>query len=79
MDLLIENLKSTTFFGKRLTRRQIADIQETVGLFPKLSRTELGHTICEHLRWQTPKGEVATVSWTLRGAVGAVALERVAP
>ena len=40
----------------RLTRRQIADIQETVGLFPKLSRTELGHTICEHLRWQTPKG-----------------------
>ena len=46
MDPLIENLKSTTFFGKRLTRRQIADIQETVGLFPKLSRTELGHTIC---------------------------------
>ena len=33
MDPLIENLKSTTFFGKRLTRRQIADIQETVGLF----------------------------------------------
>ena len=56
MDPLIENLKSTTFFGKRLTRRQIAAIQETVGLFPKLSRTELGHTICEHLRWQTPKG-----------------------
>ena len=56
MDPLIENLKSTTFFGKRLTRRQIADIQETVGLFPKLSRTELGHTICEHLRWQAPKG-----------------------
>ena len=56
MDPLIENLKSTTFFGKRLTRGQIADIQETVGLFPKLSRTELGHTICEHLRWQTPKG-----------------------
>ena len=56
MDPLIENLKSTTFCGKRLTRRQIADIQETVGLFPKLSRTELGHTICEHLGWQTPKG-----------------------
>ncbi len=31
MDPLIENLKSTTFFGKRLTRRQIADIQETCG------------------------------------------------
>ncbi len=56
MDPLIENLKSTTFFGKRLTRRQIADIQETVGRFPKLSRTELGHTLCEHLHWQTPNG-----------------------
>ena len=24
--------------------------------FPKLSRNELGQTICEHLRWQTPSG-----------------------
>ena len=56
LDPRIENLQSTTFLGKRLTRRQIAGIQETVGRFPKLSRTELGHTICEHLRWQTPKG-----------------------
>ena len=56
IDPRIEQLKSTTFLGKRLTRRQIADIQETVGLFPKLSRTELGHTICEHLGWQTPNG-----------------------
>ncbi len=56
MDPRIENLKSTTFLGKRLTRRQIADIRETVGRFPKLSRTELGHTLCEHLHWQTPNG-----------------------
>ncbi len=56
MDPRIENLKSTTFFGKRLTRRQIAEIQETVGRFPKLSRHELGQTICVHLGWQTPKG-----------------------
>ncbi len=56
MDPCIENLKSTTFFGKRLTRRQIADIQETVALFPGLSRRELGNTICEHLGWFTPKG-----------------------
>ena len=67
MDPLIENLKSTTFFGKRLTRRQIADIQETVGLFPKLSRTELGHTICEHLRWQTPKGSNRILGWLRSG------------
>ena len=56
MDPRIENLKSTTFFGKRLTRRQIADIQETVALFPGLSRRELSNTICEHLGWFTPKG-----------------------
>ena len=56
MDPLIQNLKSTTFFGRRLTRRQIADIQEVVRTFPKLSRNELGQTVCEHLRWQTPAG-----------------------
>ena len=57
MDPGIENLKSTTFFGRRLTRRQIADVQETVALFPALSRNELAKTICEHLNWTTPKGD----------------------
>ena len=52
----IEALKSTTFFGHRLTRRQIADVQETVALFPALSRNELAKTIFEHLRWTTPAG-----------------------
>ena len=56
IDPRVQRLKSTTFLGKRLTKRQIADIQETVSTFPKLSRTELGHTICEHLGWQTPNG-----------------------
>ena len=56
MDPLIRDLKTTTFFGERLTRRRIADIQETVGCFPKLSFTELGHTLCVHFGWQTPKG-----------------------
>ncbi len=56
MDPRIRQLRSTTFGGERLTRRQIAAIQETVGTFPKLSRTELGHTICVHLGWQTPTG-----------------------
>ena len=56
LDPLIQNLKSTTFFGRRLTRRQIADIQEVIRTFPKLSRNELGQTVCEHLRWQTPSG-----------------------
>ena len=56
LDPLIQNLKSTSFCGRRLTRRQIADIQEVVRTFPKLSRNELGQTICAHLRWQTPSG-----------------------
>ena len=56
IDPRIQNLESTTFLGKRLTRRQIADIQETVGRFPQLSRAELGHTICEHLGWHAPNG-----------------------
>ena len=56
LDPRIQQLPSTTFFGRRLTRRQIAAIQETVALLPRLSRTELSHTICEHLHWHTPRG-----------------------
>ncbi len=56
MDPRIERLESTTFCGRRLTRRQIADLQETVALSPALSRNELSKTICEHLNWTTPKG-----------------------
>ena len=56
MDPRIENLKSTTFFGRRFTRRQIAEVQQTVAMFPALSRKELGQTICEHLNWRTPTG-----------------------
>ena len=57
MSECIENLKSTTFGGKRFTRKQIASIQHTIDTFCALSRRELAHTICEHLRWYTPKGE----------------------
>ena len=56
MDPRIENLKSTTFLGKRLTRRRIADIQGIVAMLPKLSRRELGETVCVQMQWQTPKG-----------------------
>ena len=56
VDPRIKNLKSTTFFGRRFTRRQIAAIQQTVATFPALSRKELAQTICEHLRWRTPTG-----------------------
>ena len=56
MDPRIRNLTSTTFCGERLSRREIASIQETVQFFPHLSRTELGHTVCVQLGWQTPGG-----------------------
>ena len=56
MDEAIRTLKSTTFFGRRLTRRQIVEVQKTVRDFPALSRRELGHTICEHLGWHAPSG-----------------------
>ena len=56
MDPLIRNLKSTTFFGRRFTRREISDIRETVALFPANSRNELAKTICEHLNWYNPRG-----------------------
>ena len=56
MDASIRDLKKTTFYGRRLTRREIADIQKTVEMFPALSRKELARTVCEHLNWRTPSG-----------------------
>ena len=65
MDSRIQNLKTTTFQGKRLTRKQIAEMQHTVNLFPGLSRRELALTICEHFQWYTAQGE-ARVKLSLR-------------
>lgn len=56
MEEKIELLKSTTFGGRRFTRKMLARIQETVNIFSNLSRRELAHTVCEHLRWITPSG-----------------------
>ena len=56
MDPRITALRSTTFQGRRLTRRQLSAVQETVLSFPGLSRRELAHTICEQLHWHTAKG-----------------------
>jgi hypothetical protein len=56
MAVSVDELESTTFYGKRFTRKQLALIQETVALLPNLSLRELGHTICEQLNWVNPKG-----------------------
>ncbi len=42
--------------GREGTVKEISEIQETVGLFTNLSRTELTATICEHLEWFTASG-----------------------
>ena len=64
----IEALESTTFGGKRFTRKQLCDIQTTVERFPALSLRELGHTLCENLRWKTPKG-----AYRIQACLGALA------
>lgn len=51
------DIKNRTFAGKRFTKTQLALVQDTVQTFSNLSLRELGHTICEHLNWRTPKGE----------------------
>ena len=57
MDQRIVDLKSTTFSDRRLTQQQIADIQNTITLFPNDCRNELMKTICEHLGATTAKGD----------------------
>ena len=42
--------------GREISRQELDEIQETVGIFPRLSRTELAATICEHLGWITASG-----------------------
>jgi len=53
----VDTLLSTTFSGRRFTRKQLALVQETVARFPKLSRAELALTLCELLNWTTPNGK----------------------
>jgi hypothetical protein len=53
----VDTLLSTTFSGRRFTRKQLALVQETVARFPKLSQAELALTLCELLNWTTPNGK----------------------
>ena len=52
----VEILEKTTFSGRRFTRKQLAQVQETVQTFQNLSLRELANTICEHLDWKNAKG-----------------------
>lgn len=62
MNQTVENLKTTTFYGRRFTRKRLAEIQQVVNTFGKLSRWELGLTLCEHLQWLTPSKSYAIQS-----------------
>ena len=42
--------------GRWISAWEIGQIRETVGLFPKLSLTELAQTVGEHLEWRTFSG-----------------------
>jgi hypothetical protein len=42
--------------GRELKKEEIDLIKDTVETFPKLSRSELAHTVCEHLGWYTASG-----------------------
>ncbi|RLB63048.1 MAG: IS4 family transposase [Deltaproteobacteria bacterium] len=57
MNEAIIALTSTTFAGKRFTRNQLVQIQQTVNDCNHLSLRELGYTLCEHLNWVTPGGK----------------------
>ena len=52
----IESLNTTTFAGRRFTRKQLSVVQQTVQTFPSLSLRELAHTVCENLDWVTSTG-----------------------
>ena len=57
---LRENLGSILQCGREIRGEELDEIQETVRLFPSLSRWELGQTICEHLGWFTASGSYKT-------------------
>ena len=42
--------------GRVISAEELALIQETVELFPALSRRELAETLCDHLEWYTASG-----------------------
>jgi len=46
--------------GREITGEELDEIQDTVRLFPALSRSELAQTICEHLGWLTASGGYKT-------------------
>ena len=57
---LRENVGSISQCGREIRGEELDEIQETVRLFPALSRWELAQSICEHLEWITASGTYKT-------------------
>jgi hypothetical protein len=53
---------SVLLSGRYFTLQELLEVQETVRMFPTLSRAELAKTICENLEWVTPVGRYKTPS-----------------
>ena len=58
--------QSTTFQGRRLARRQVADIRTALALLPAHSRDELAKTVCGHLDRARPGAAVSACPAMLR-------------
>lgn len=54
--MLQRNDPALVWCGRPITHQEIKEVQETVSLFPNLSRKEVSLTICEHLNWYTASG-----------------------
>jgi hypothetical protein len=52
---------SIKFCGQVVTETQLKEIIEIIETFPKLTRTELAHTICELFDWKRPTGKLKGV------------------
>ncbi len=48
--------------GRYFTVQELYEVQETVRMFPKLSRAELAKTICENLSLVIPVGQYKKAS-----------------
>jgi len=53
---------SVLLSGRYFTLQELLEVQETVRMFPKLSRAELAKTICENLEWVNAVGKYKNLS-----------------
>lgn len=50
--------KTVSFCGHELSASELSLVRQIITDFPRLSQTELAHTICELLEWRRPNGKL---------------------